>query len=261
MIRPAALLLALSLPAHARAQAPVPVHLTFAVYAAGLHVLSIDSDADLGPHSYRVDLSYRSVGLFGVLFPTEINSFVQGSWAGDAADPLRFASWGDLRGETRRTIIDYPSGQPSLTALQPATDPDRDPVPPAMQRDTIDTLSAMAMLIRHLADTGNCDGQTTIFDGRRVSRITAHTAGEERLTTDGRSSFQGEALRCDFQGLQLAGFVHNVSEAELHRPRYSTAWLAQVLPGEPALPVRVVFNTGFFGNATAYLTEASPAGP
>ncbi|WP_264713680.1 DUF3108 domain-containing protein [Limobrevibacterium gyesilva] len=244
--------------APAGAEEQAPAHLAFAVYAAGFNVLNIDSDLDLGGPGYRIDLSYRTAGLFGTLFRSEINSFVQGFWADSRPEPLRFASWGVLRGNTRRTTIDYQAHQPVIRALEPAQEADRDPVPPAMQHDTIDTLSAMALLVRQVASTGRCDGRVATFDGRRASEITARTGGEEELRADYHSSFHGRALRCDIEGRQIGGFQHDTDEAELHKIHYSTAWLARVVPGAPALPVRVVFETRFFGHATAYLTEARP---
>jgi len=41
---------------------------------------------------------------------------------------------------------------------------------------------------------------------------------------------------------------------------HGSAWLAPFLPGTPALPVRISFQTRWFGVATMYLTSAAPAG-
>jgi hypothetical protein len=259
MKSPVWLLLTCLIPCPAGAERAGPAHLEFAVYAAGLHVLQLESEADLAAADhYRIDLHYRTAGLFGAIFESDITSFVQGSWAGNTPVPRRFASWGTLRGGVWRTTIDYVGGQPSLTDLEPPTEEDRDPIPPALERDTVDTLSAMADLIRAVSVTGRCEGTETIYDGRRVLRIVSHTVGEEMLEVTGRSSFSGKALRCDFDGQQLAGFQHDADEEELTRVHKSQAWLARVLPGQQALPVRIVFETRYFGHATAYLTEARP---
>lgn len=258
MIRSVLLALLLALPGAAARAEPPPARLGFAIYAAGLNVMVIDSQADIGPDAYRIDLAYRSTGLFGTLFPTTIDSVAHGTWSGLEARPQRFASWGTLRSAPRRITIEYVAGQPALRELEPASEEDRDGVPPDLQRNTIDTLSAMAFLVRSVAETGRCDGQVRSFDGRRVIEITARTAGRETLRSDYRSSFAGPALRCDFAGRQLAGFKQDVSESERKRINESSAWLAPILPGQPALPVRIVFETRFFGNATAFLTAAVP---
>ena len=259
MIRAIAVSLALFLlsgflPFGAQAQERAPVQLNFAVYAAGLNVLDIQSGVDLHASGYRVDLSFRTVGLFGLLFHSEVHSLVQGGWIGPGLAPLQFSSWGTMLGSPRRTVIDYVRGQPMVRTLEPADDKDRDPVPVDMQRDTIDTLSAMVLLVRQVAATGRCDGHASTFDGRRVANIESRTVGDEVLKADGRSSFTGVALRCEIDGQQVAGFQHDADANELRKIHHNTAWLAQLLPGGPRLPVRVVFETRFFGHATAFLT-------
>ncbi len=257
----ALLLLAPPLPAAAEAPEPGAIHLAYSVYAAGLNVLKLQSDVDINADHYRIDLSFRTAGLFGAVIHSEITSFAQGRWMGLQPAPLLFASWGQIRGDVRRTTIDYVGGQPRIRALEPAVEADRDPVPSGQQRDTIDTLSAMAMLVRQVNATGSCDGHATMFDGRRLSEITARTAGVETLEPVSRSSFAGPALRCEMTGHQLGGFQHDAGQAELQKPHYSTAWLAALVPGGQKLPVRVTFETRFFGHATAYVTEASPRAP
>lgn len=258
-LRRLALTLLILLPAAARAQETT--QLSYAVYAAGLNVLLVDSKAEFGERDYRIDLSYRTAGLYGTFIPIRIDSFVQGRWDGGKPAPLRFASWGTARGKERRITLDYPGGQPAIRVLVPATEPDRDPVPAPQQRDTMDTLSAMAYLVRQVALTGRCDGTVRIFDGRRVLETESRTAGSEALQADFRSAFNGTALRCDMRARQLAGFQHDADEAEIRRIHLSHAWLAPLAPGKLALPVRVVFETRFFGNATAYLTQFGPAQP
>jgi hypothetical protein len=257
MLRTSFVSLALLLPFAATAQERSPIHLRYAVYAAGVNVVDIDSRLDLSAKRYRVDLAYRTTGLFSLIIHSEIESFAEGSLAAQGPQPLRFVSWGTLRGTPRRTVIDYINGQPLLREQVPQNDNDREPVPVGMQRGTTDTLSAMVMLVREASDKGRCDGQAETFDGHRLLQITSRTAGEEKLATEDRSIFSGTALRCDFAGRQLAGFQPDDPMEERPKLHHYQAWLAPLTPGGPRLPVRVVFETRFFGHATAYLTEAS----
>jgi Protein of unknown function (DUF3108) len=255
MLRSVLVSLALLLPVAARAQDRTLVHLRYSVYAAGLNVVDIDSKLELGPKGYRVDLAYHTVGLFGFLNHNSIESFAQGFLAPQGVQPLRFASWGSLRGVPRRTVIDYIAGQPLVREQIPENDDGREPVPVGMQHATMDTLSAMTMLVREVAATGRCDGHASTFDGRRLLQITSHTAGLESLGTEDRSSFSGPALRCDFEGRQLAGFQPDDEAAERAKIHHIEAWLAPMTPGGPPLPVRVRFETHWFSHATAYLTS------
>ena len=256
-----ALVVVLSSPGLAMAADAVPTHLDFSVYAAGLNILKLQSDVDIRPDRYRINLAYRTTGLLSAVISSQIDSFAQGRWNGVHPLPIRFGSWGQLSGTNRRTEIDYVGGQPEIRALEPASESDRDPVPASMQRDSMDTLSAMAMLLRQVATSGRCDGQAKMFDGRRLSEITVRTAGTETLEAESRSSFAGPALRCEMTGRQLAGFKHDTDEAELRKPHFSTAWFAPVTPGGQMLPVRVIFETRFFGHAIAYVTQAAVRAP
>jgi hypothetical protein len=93
-----------------------------------------------------------------------------------------------------------------------------------------------------------------VFDGRRLSVIIVHTAGMQTLAATGRSSWQGPALRCDFEGRQLGGFARDRPREQEARPRKGTAWLARLTPDGPPLPVRVAFENRWVGTATMYLT-------
>jgi len=239
------------------AAAQKPVDLAYATYAAGLNVLRLQAVLDETDSGYGLHVHYRTAGLFGFFLHSETDSMVQGVWDEDGdPDPLQFYSYGDIRGQPRRTLIRYRNGMPEVQLLQPPTDGERDPVPVSMQLHTMDTLSAMVLLIRHVASTGRCDGQVATFDGRRAARISAHTVGVEMLRPAHGSQFAGLALRCDFVGEETAGFKHGEDPDELRRKQHGSAWFARPLPGEPPLPVRIAFETRWFGAATCYLLSA-----
>ncbi len=168
--------------------------------------------------------------------------------------PERYTSVGRLRGEPRQTELDYVGDDdPQIRVLIPATEPKRDPVPPAQQAGTIDTLSAMAMLVHAVNTTGRCDGRVTAFDGRRLIAFSSRTAGTQDLPPTGRSTFAGPTLRCDIVSQQLAGFKHDADYARLQHPQPGNAWFAHLSPDGPLVLVRAVFPTTFFGPTTLYL--------
>ena len=230
-------------------------HLSYEAYAAGLNVLNIDAALDVTQINYHVQVTTKTAGFFGLIVHGDLETTVAGLKTAAGVAPARTYAYGTFRGEPRRTQIDYVAGQPRIVILEPALDQERDPVPPEMQRDTIDTESAVVQLIYHVAATGRCESSARIFDGRRLSEVQAVTAGVENLAPEKGSAFSGPALRCNFEGRQLAGFVHDVDEATLKRVQHGSAWLAPLRPGAMPFPVKMQFNTRFFGDATMYLTK------
>ena len=141
--------------------------------------------------------------------------------------------------------------------LQPPQEPEREPVPRALRLHTMDTLSALAQLMRKVELHHSCETTVRTYDGRRLVEVVARTVGIEQLAADSRSIYSGPALRCDFEGTRLAGFLLGEDNAAHRKPLHGSAWLAPTLPGAPPLPVRIGFQTNWFGWATMDLTAAS----
>ena len=247
---PAAALLLLCLSPAAHAQ-PVSAH--YAAYSTGLNVLRLNADFAIGPRDYRVHLAYHTAGTVGLLVKAEQDTVVEGAFIGNRPAPRRFYSAGHLRGRPRVTEIDYPKGQPEIRTLTPPNEEEREQVAPADQAGTIDSVSAMAQLVRQVNATGRCEGHSRTYDGRRLADLTARTAGREVLEQTSRSSFAGTALRCDFEGRQLAGFRLDADRTAAQRPRRGSAWFAAASPGGPMIPVRMQFETDLIGDLTMYL--------
>ncbi len=239
--------------APAVAPAAPAVAVAYVAYAAALPVLRLHASYAIGPAAYEVKLAFDTAGMFGVLLHAHVDSTATGTLSDAHAHPARYYAVGDVRGHQHVTQIDYPDGQPHVVRLAPPVEEEREPVPAARQAGTIDNLSAMAELIAAVARTGRCDGSRHTFDGRRLSELSARTVGEETLEPTGRSTFSGRALRCDLEGRQIAGFPKDADPASAGRPLHGSAWFASISPGTPAVPVRISFETRFFGAATAYL--------
>jgi hypothetical protein len=247
--------LLLLIPAPAPAQEAAELHASYNLYAAGFHVAKIEVVFGVGPRNYEVRLDYHTTGLAALFHHGHQLSTVVGTWNADRPQPQEFQVIGVWQGEDKVTLMDYLHGQPLVRRLIPSQEKEREPVPLALQQNSVDSLSALALLVRRVADTGRCEASVRTFDGNRASEITAHTAGEEVLPPNDRSSFSGKALRCDFLGQMLAGFLYEDSSAYDRRPLHGSAWLANVFPGQPPVPVQMQFETHWFGDAHMYLTH------
>ncbi len=241
--------------------------ITYDGFAHGLLVLKMRAHLTLTPAGYEGELSFHTAGMIGWMIHDVDDSHVVGRFGAasepggvpDLAQPSRFDDVGNLRGTDRITRLSYRDGNPVVEALSPPVEVERKPVPPAVTPNTVDNLSALAMLVRHVAATGRCDGRATLFDGRRLTTLAVRTGGTDGLPRTGRSIFSGQALRCDVDGTQLYGFKNSESEAEQRRPKHGNAWLATLLPHAPPVPVRVVFTNKDLGEVTLYLTSITPA--
>ncbi len=238
-------------------------------FSHGLLVLKMRASLRFGPAAYDGTLSFHTAGMISWMVHSTDDSQVQGQFvrgdeggaAPDRVAPSSFVSIGNLRGVDRVTRMTYANGAPVIGTLTPDVNLERTPVAPASTVRTIDTLSAIAMLVRQVGDTGRCDGGTMIFDGRRLTSLTARTVGTQTLPRTDRSIFAGDSLRCDFQGNQLAGFKKDESEADQRKTKFGNAWLASVVPNAPPIPVRVIFDNKVLGQVTLYLTAAgAPTG-
>jgi hypothetical protein len=261
-----ATLLSLLLPCAALAQAgsqttvhtAVSLHATYNTYAAGMHVAEVETGFNFGPWTYQFNLGYHTTGMVGWFFRGHQFDLVSGSWNGVRAEPSRFVGEGSWRGIDREADIGYKNGEPVIRRLIPPNETEREPVPASFQADTIDTLSALAQLIRVVDATGRCETAVHTYDGRRALEIEAHTMGEEVLEPTDRSSFAGKTLRCDFSGRMLAGFLFGDDRERDSRPMRGSAWLAPIVAGGPRVPVRMTFETKWFGDATMYLSGTGP---
>jgi hypothetical protein len=56
----------------------------------------------------------------------------------------------------------------------------------------------------------------------------------------------------------LAGFKFDDDRARDGKPMHGSAWLAPVVAGSSPLPVRMTFETRWFGDAVMYLTGIGP---
>ena len=240
----------------ASAQTPLQAH--YDVYAAGLDVAAVEAGISIGRSAYQMNLAYHTTGMVGVFYRGHQDNTVTGAWHGLEPTPTRFFGKGVWRGNERLTDIEYVQGKPVIRQLEPPNQNEREPVPDALQLGAIDTMSALTELMHVVAATGRCELTVRTYDGRRAVEIEAHTVGEETLEASQRSGFAGKALRCDFAGHLLAGFKFGDDHSKESRPLHGTAWLATVVTGGSPMPVRMSFETRWFGDATMYLTSVTP---
>lgn len=239
----------------AGAATAAPVIARYEVHAAGLTVMRVEArfELDMPGGLYRVSTRIRTTGLVGLFSQGDQTTSVEGQWRGNQPMPLRYRVAGTWRGAPRQVAIDWQpaDGMPVVGALVPPNEGDRQPVPPELQRATMDGLSALAKLTRTVAETGRCDAEARVFDGRRRADYQVRTIGLEPLPP--RDCIGGEALRCAFESRLVAGIRADQDPEEARRPQPATAWLARVAPAAMPVPVRIELPSRWFGTIRAEL--------
>ena len=226
-------------------------------FSHGLVTLRLSAQLSLTPTGYSGRLAFHTAGLVGFMVHVESDSQVTGHFDGDHPVPESFSLTGVLHGADRSASMHWKDGNPVVDAIAPPPELEFTPVPPDMRAHTIDALSAMAAILRQASQSGHCDGGATIFDGRRVSHLEARTVGRETPPPSPKSHFDQPALRCDFEGQELAGFQKSELEADQRRTRHGIAWLAPLVPNGPLVPERVIFEHKTLGQVTLYLTSVT----
>jgi hypothetical protein len=256
MRRPLTLLL-LALPAQAAADPPPLIaDLTYAGYTAHFRAISLHSEVLLAPSGYRITLSGHTSGMVGFIYRARWQTWADGTWDHSGVAPLHFDNAGTFGGQLRHVAMEFVHGDPQLRALEPPDDGEHQPVPSALTRQTIDSLSLTALVIRQFATLGHCEGETRVFDGRQVEVMALHEVGAEDLPATDRSFWHGPTLRCDLDARVIGGFIRDDKSAA-SRNFTDTIWMGTVFPGVPPLPVRSTATTHHLGRLTLYLTKAS----
>lgn len=250
----AALLLALVPAAHAAET--IEAH--YVARVAGLRVMTIDVHATIGAETYRISARARSTGLAALASRFDQTATAEGAVTDAGVRPLRFRAEGAWQGETRRVDLVLAETPPRV-ALDPPEVPEREPVPPTLAQGGVDTLTALLAVSRQVSRHGTrgCDLEVTVFDGRRLKRITLTPAGEGRV-----ASHPGvTAVRCHVEGRQLAGFWRDWDRAEAERPQAGMVWIAAPFEGAPALPLRLEMGIDWLGTLVVTLDHARPPAP
>ncbi|MDW8443190.1 MAG: DUF3108 domain-containing protein [Acetobacteraceae bacterium] len=137
------------------------VFASYTVYFSGFRVVELDASLALAADRYRALARLRTAGLLAAFVRGEQVSEVEGRVTPATAlglSPDRYALEGRWRDRVRRVALRWHGTTPEVLALVPANEEEREPVPPELQRGTVDTMSALVALIARVSASGRCDG-------------------------------------------------------------------------------------------------------
>jgi hypothetical protein len=148
---PFLLLLGLAMPLAARdANAE---QLAFQLYAMGLPVAESRMIFNLAPASYHMELRYHTTGLVKLVSGDQLDQSSNGTFEHDEPVPTEFKSFVRLHAQDRIVTLEYRNGDPTIAAINPPNEAEREIVPPARRDHTLDPLSAMIDMLHVAART------------------------------------------------------------------------------------------------------------
>jgi hypothetical protein len=230
--------------------------LEFEAYVGGISALTVDVDAGLRPDAYNVDFRFGTRGIVSWILDWKMSAYSRGALADDRLMPASATTDSLWSGDKRMTRLDYgKDGSVSVAQVPPPDGDDRNPVPDALKRGTVDISSALLGTLEAVGRTGSCDRRVKVYDGRRRYDLVFENAGKAMLGPDTESVYHGEALVCRLWIDPKAGFRKLRSRMDWATGDYAKIYVAKVFAEGPPVPVALEYGTTL-GQLRAYLTDA-----
>ncbi|MBX3024376.1 DUF3108 domain-containing protein [bacterium] len=227
------------------------VTLEYDVLYGPLQVMTLRSTARFAPAGYETSTQVRTVGLAGVLFPWTADANTVGRRGDGGLLPLRHRAHGEYRGSERSVALDYGAdGAVQAVIAPPPEADDRQPVPDAERRATIDPLTATLTAVQD-----GCRGILRVFDGRRRYDLALADQGESELPA-ATPAYRGRAQHCQAQVTPRTGFWQATAQHD-ERPAQLDVWIAAPTPDVMRVPVYMRLS-GARGTLGFRLSAATP---
>ena len=235
-----------ALPPLAPVTAAVPerVGLTYLAYLDEARLLRVEIDFDLPAGGatgdrYRLSVAASTIGLIGGLLPMHIDAGAHGRASASGVRPERY----DVSlafGKSRQVMaLTYRPNGSVVIASDPPTWQSRHAAAVRLGDHTLDPVSATVALFVEAARRGACGGRLPVFDGARRYDLIPSPAGEGQVAPHGAAIYTGPAVRCSVAVELIDGFSPGDVQGGVY-PRVTDLWLAPVLDGVSALPVRML---------------------
>ncbi|MEM7223701.1 MAG: DUF3108 domain-containing protein [Pseudomonadota bacterium] len=194
----------------------------------------------------------RTEGLLEWFFTWHGTAETEGLLEATGRRPLAHQSEGTWNDSTRSTRVAWPGKGPPTTETQPPPDLELvTPVPKDATAGTSDPFTAVLQLLDSLAETGRCEAEAKVWDGRRRYDLAVAHIGPETLVPDRPWAYGGPAVACALSHQRIGGFWRDSEAPEATR---RVVWAAEIAPGRWAL-VRAEVDTSY-GTVVARLKPA-----
>jgi hypothetical protein len=222
------------------------VTLTYLGYLAGFPVLQMTAQADLPVAAdggaadgvYGLQANIVTQGSLATLYPYRASVASNGRLTGGRAQPTQFHSEGQILSSTESVTLTYnTNGKVDIKAV-PLTRQAQEAAAQGTANGTIDPASLVLAVIAGYAQKDSCTGSYKLFDGVRRYDLNVTEVGSGNVQMYKRSYYQGPAVACQAVPQLIQGFAQMAVQSKLY-PESAKIWLANAVPGMPAVPVRI----------------------
>jgi len=257
------LVLALALlPTAAVANAPVKLDLSYAIYASGAQLMTLDSSSTLGTDAYAVRTDIRTEGLANWLTRFTMKGESRGALDWTTAKPALYNADTDGRWGRRVAGLRWSGDAVTVVKQDPPVEEEagRGKVPEELRRGTIDPMAAIVLRALRETTPEACTGTVQVFDAVRRYDLTFSPAGAATLLANRYSAYAGETVKCAVKVTPIAGYSKKyASETGKNAAETITLWLAEDIDTRLRVPVRLeVPNT--WGDIMIHLTRVAVDG-
>lgn len=212
----------------------ISVALEYEIRLGGLHAGAVHLTATLTPERYRIAARTESRGLVDMLVGFRSEARTEGERRLDRVIPKAHQADNKWRGEPRWVRVQYGEDGLNAEVHPPPELDDRDPVPPELQKGTLDPLSAAVRAVLAAEAERPCQDRLDVFDGRR--RYALHFEDAQ---------VESSATRCRVRLERIAGMSHEPWLPILEPIEKADLWIERVRPDLPPLPLRLQADTAF----------------
>lgn len=244
---------------------PVQAHLTYQVYAGGVHVLESRLDLTISDDFYRAFLSSYTKGFLGRLVPWK-GSFESTGRIINSNERLRIEhhkSISTWKGSDDIAIYTYKKDGSfgTLEMIKDGVKKPSDKIDETLTKNTTDILTATWIMMYNVDKTKKCKNEHAIFDSRRRFKLQFHDGEDENLARSRYNIYSGTAHRCVVEVVPDGGAWHkkprgwlSIQEQGRKKGTLPTLWIARVDDKLPPVPVRIMIKTNY-GTLMMHLTN------
>jgi len=239
--------------------------LTLSYLVAWGHVTLVEVEVSVRQTGSRYHLvgGGRTTGVLDLLFPWHGRAETQGVVTAGTRRPLVHQHEGTWKGNTRWTRVSWDGAALPRAEARPPVDPAKvTPVRARSTQGTSDPLSVMMSVLDRLAETGRCEGEAKIWDGRRRYNVSVTHLGAETLVADRPWTYEGGAVGCALDFERIGGFWRENpgrQNAGDRTPDRRVIWVAETSPDRWVL-VRAEVETRY-GTVVGRLLYDEAASP